>query len=672
MLRAITRKRTRHALPSCAERRRALPPLTLLPRSPRRAVDFAPRSNFVVRELVDGLTVCCRFGVREGAAGAWEPAPLGNGATLSFVCPRVLRLDAVAAHEAACDYARAPCPYAGCGALLRSSEVAAHDAHAAGAHAVAERAERVAAQDSAKELQRRLDKLAPHALHRLEEWMDSDNPYNDGAFDVVLELMTLHASNAAVTHKCCDALVMYTQCVLDEEGVIAGSDDMEYLLREGAVEALVAALRTHGAHAPDVSEKACEALANMMEDVNAAHKAAQQGVVAALLAALAAHEHNVCMQQEGLRLMSSLITPAGVDDAPMMPDMAAVVGALKDGGAMARIFAAMRLHSSHASVQQWAVKALWGLQPLDAASSATAVASLVTVLPAILTYVDTDILSLGFSLLCSCVTASNTSAGAAAALAGVIVYCLRFYPGDVSLQQHGVAALALFCTIGYAPAVLNSGAAAAAAAGTAATISVAAVIAAVMGAHPAAHELQRAGFRVLTSLATLGADGALAASGATCVACIMAAMKARSADAETQRLGAHALSCIFFSTALALRGGAAVAVDAAVTAEAVAVLAAALDAFGDTDAALASTALRAFWCLHPHAPPAVTGDCVTDVLSVFNMPFGRDENGVSLSVVALALGGRYSAAAIRDAVERLINDGAARCAGAVRCLLCCC
>jgi hypothetical protein len=65
---------------------------------------------------------------------------------------------------------------------------------------------------------------------------------------------------------------------------------------------------------------------------------------------------------------------------------------------------------------------------------------------------------------------------------------------------------------------------------------------------------------------------------------------------------------------------------------------------------------------------AVTGDCAADVLRVFNMPFGRDEKGVSLTIVASTLGGRYTAAAIRDAVEKHINDGA--CALFARFALC--
>jgi hypothetical protein len=67
---------------------------------------------------------------------------------------------------------------------------------------------------------------------------------------------------------------------------------------------------------------------------------------------------------------------------------------------------------------------------------------------------------------------------------------------------------------------------------------------------------------------------------------------------------------------------------------------------------------------------AVTGDCAADVLRVFNMPFGRDEKGVSLAVVASTLGGRYTAAAIRDAVEKHINDGACALLRVCMCVLC--
>jgi hypothetical protein len=572
-LRAAMRKHTRHTLPSCAERR-ALPPLTRFRRgrrAARRAADFAPRPNFVVRALVDGLTVCCRFGVREGAAGAWEPAPLGDDDASSAACPRVLRLDAVAAHEATCDFALAPCPYAGCGALLRPSEVAAHDALAAGAHAVAERAARLASDARADDTQRRLDKLAPYAVDALEEYMDDD----DFSFAVenVVKLMTLHASSAAVAGKGCSVLAAITQCAFD-----AGVDDITDFLRHGAVEALVAALRKHGAAVPRVAEQACEALANMMDDVNAARKAAQQGVVAVLLAALSTHAHNPGMQQAGLRLLASLAPAEADEEASLSPD-AAVVRALKAGGATARIFAAMRAHLAYESLQHWAKKALCGLQPLDAMAAATAAALLEVMLAAHST--NAPLLTLGFTLLHGCLAANSrvvASGEAAAALAGVIVDSLRAAPADVRLQRSGVAALAELCAAGHALAVLHAGAAVATGA--------AAVTAAAMRAQPAVEDVQHAGFRVLTSFASRGASGALAAGDADCLARIVAAMAARAADAETQRLGAHALSCIC-DNALAFRA------DAPIAAQVVAVLTAALSAFGGADVAVASAALRA-------------------------------------------------------------------------------
>jgi hypothetical protein len=512
----------------------------------------------------------------------------------------VLRLDAAAAHEAACDFARTPCPYAGCGALLRASEVVAHDAHAADAHAKAERAARLAALARADDLQRRLDKLAPYAVEAIDEMMDYDD--HESAVESVVELFSLHASSAAVASKACDALALFTQCAFD-----AGDDSLAAeLARVSGVDALVAALRTHGMHVPRVGEQACEALAKVMGFETMARKAAQEGVVAALLAALAAHEHNPSMQQAGLRLLTRLITPFegsgdDVTGGPLVTD-AAMRRTLMDAGAAARILAAMRAHLAYESLQYWAVKALCGLAPLDAAAAAGAITSLETVLAAHSS--NTELLGPGFTLLRSCVTATNTQA--ASALACVAVTALRAAPADASLQQHGVAALEALCAAGHAAAVMAASAAPAPAAagggGADAPAAAAAVTAAAMGAHPGLRELQRAGFVVLTSLAALGANGAVAAGDADCLARIVAAMRARAADVETQRLGAHALSCIC-GNALAFRGG------AAATAEVVAVLCAALSAFGSADVDVAQCVLRTFAFLDagglPAALPAV-------------------------------------------------------------------
>ena len=57
------------------------------------------------------------------------------------------------------------------------------------------------------------------------------------------------------------------------------------------------------------------------------------------------------------------------------------------------------------------------------------------------------------------------------------------------------------------------------------------------------------------------------------------------------------------------------------------------------------------------AAGAFSGDIVADVAKVFNMPMGRAESGLSLQTVAQTLGGRYQAQAIREAVDKLVNDG---------------
>ncbi len=563
-----------------------------------RPAGLKPTPNFVVRELVDSLTVCCRFGVREGAeSGEWEPAPC-EGQDAATVCPRVLRLDAAGAHEASCDFSLAPCVYASCGALLRPSQVAAHDVEAAAAHASGERAARLAAHARAEDLQQRLEKLAPHAVTAIEDLMESDCTDILEDINSVAELISLHASSAAVASKGCSALARFTDW-LTEDGDFSS---LAPLARGSCIDVLVAALRTHGIRAPEIAETACEALANAALCQAAARKAVEQGVVAALLAALIANEHNPSMQQAGMRLLASLV-PIDDDDNDEAPSTAdvAVRRAVEEGGVLARVFAALRAHLAYEAVQFWAVKALCGMLLLDAASAESTVALLETGLAA--HPGNSELLRLGFLLLRRCMTVANVRAEAAVALAGVVVSALHAAPAEVRLQGSGVFALEALCANGHAVAVLAAGAGdvpAAVAAGAAADAAVgaagaasgaAAVTAAAMGAHPEWLELQQSGFCVLTTLATLNIDGSRAVGQAHCLVRILAVMKAAVVDADTQVLGTLALHCIISAT------------DdnpsAIVAAGALDVLAAALSTFGVADETLAETTLLIFEVVDP-------------------------------------------------------------------------
>ena len=92
-------------------------------------------TNWTVRAQVDELRVRCRFGLKEEGDG-WVADEAG--------CPARLSLDGAAAHEAACGFATTTCPFAGCGAELRRSDVASHNAASMQAHLDGERAARLA------------------------------------------------------------------------------------------------------------------------------------------------------------------------------------------------------------------------------------------------------------------------------------------------------------------------------------------------------------------------------------------------------------------------------------------------------------------------------------------------------------------------------------------------
>ena len=79
---------------------------------------------------VDALHVYCRFGLREDERGGWAPDPT--------LCHAQLAAFDVAAHEAVCEYALEPCPFAGCGVERRRRDADAHNAEAALAHASGE------------------------------------------------------------------------------------------------------------------------------------------------------------------------------------------------------------------------------------------------------------------------------------------------------------------------------------------------------------------------------------------------------------------------------------------------------------------------------------------------------------------------------------------------------
>ena len=92
-------------------------------------------TNWMARAQVDELRVRCRFGVKE-EGDRWVADEAG--------CPAQLTLDGAAAHEATCGFATTTCPFAGCGVELRRSELEAHHATFAVAHARGERDARLA------------------------------------------------------------------------------------------------------------------------------------------------------------------------------------------------------------------------------------------------------------------------------------------------------------------------------------------------------------------------------------------------------------------------------------------------------------------------------------------------------------------------------------------------
>ncbi len=442
---------------------------------------------------------------------------------------------------------------------LRESQEDAHDVEAAAAHARGERAERLAERARADKLQQQLDEVEPHAVSVIEKLMSPEEFLPADATRIV-EWMTLPGSSATVVSTACDAMEKFTECAVRK-----GDDSLlAHLLDVGGVDALVAALRTHGASVSDVAESACEALANVVSHRPAAHKALRLGVVPALLAALAAHMCDANVQEAGLRLMAGLLFVDPDEDggeALSTVDLA-VRRALKNGGALACILAVMQGHLDEDAVQVWVVKSLCGMLPLDAASAVTAVASVQTVVKdAYVDYIadDSRLLRLCFSLLRHCVAAANLPAEAASELVGVIVSAMRASIADVGVQLSGVSALAALLTVRRVPAGLTGRAVA--------------VIAVGMSAHPVAHELQQSGLRVLTSLATLDAEGAPAAGSLSpgSLARILSLVQAGATVAEETQQPHRSGDLVLPSRSR---------IDVAVPAGALSVLKAALTAFG--------------------------------------------------------------------------------------------
>ena len=122
VLRWFARQRT------CPECRVDIPPGAPLP------------TNWTVRAMMDELRVRYRFGVKEEGDG-WVADEAG--------CPARLSLDGAAAHEATCGFATTTCPFAGCGASLRRSDVALHNEASVRAHLDGERAARLAGEAAA-------------------------------------------------------------------------------------------------------------------------------------------------------------------------------------------------------------------------------------------------------------------------------------------------------------------------------------------------------------------------------------------------------------------------------------------------------------------------------------------------------------------------------------------
>lgn len=88
--------------------------------SPSSKADSLVAKNLLVNNIVGELQVYCRFGLSKAGDGSWEREMGGHR------CPAVITLDQVASHERECEFARLPCPFDGCPAMLLRSDINTH------------------------------------------------------------------------------------------------------------------------------------------------------------------------------------------------------------------------------------------------------------------------------------------------------------------------------------------------------------------------------------------------------------------------------------------------------------------------------------------------------------------------------------------------------------------
>ena len=239
--------------------------------------------------------VCrCRFGVRPGPRGEWDPDSDG--------CDWTGRASEAEAHEAGCVQKPVPCRW-GCGLELLPREAAAHEAACAdtvvrccfaGCNVQHRRQDTNEHAKEAAELHARCERKVRLQLGSCDEFFPAAGAVITRAaaaknIGLVVAVLGLCQRNEEVALRACAALADLSN---DEGDAVKAGD-------AGAIEAVVAAMKAYPASA-DVQECACWALGNMADGAanNAVIKACAPAAIEAVMAAMTAHPGSEKLQKQ--------------------------------------------------------------------------------------------------------------------------------------------------------------------------------------------------------------------------------------------------------------------------------------------------------------------------------------------------------------------------------------
>jgi hypothetical protein len=308
-------------------------------------------SNYALKSLADSVRLnrnChCRFGVRAGPRGDWEPDPEG--------CPWTGPASAADVHEAGCVHKPVPCRW-GCGLELLPREAGTHEAECAdslvrcrffGCNVQHKRRdtsehEKEAAQRHARcEREKRLQLQSLGEHDEFTRAAAAAISRAKAAKDIGLVVAALRFSYrcARVSDQACIAL----------KALCKNEADQQIAVDAGAIDAVLAAMRAHCHRHGDVSFQACGALYALWRNKSYQQIAGDAGAIDAVLVAMRAHPGNEIVQDAACWALWSMTSNH--------EENAAKAGT---AGASEIVVAAMQAHPGNAPVQVSACAALVG------------------------------------------------------------------------------------------------------------------------------------------------------------------------------------------------------------------------------------------------------------------------------------------------------------------------